>query len=458
MTEEIMYASQFPPEFLWGTATAAYQIEGSPRADGKGESIWDRFTHERGIVLRGDTGDIACDHYNRWPEDIELLSDLGVNSYRYSIAWTRVDPAGDGRINKAGLDFYERITDRLLERNISPLVTLYHWDLPQALQDKGGWLNRETAERFADFTSAVAERLGDRVPRWLTLNEPYCSAFVGHLQGVHAPGIQDEASAVRAAHHLLLAHGRGLEALRAADIAGQAGITLNLTSVIPGSISKADRAAAARVDLVENRLFLDPIFRGRYPEDAASFYRGVTGFDFVEDGDLDLISGPIDFFGINYYERHTVVADPADPQRGSRKLAAKRQTLTGTAINPRGLEEVLKRVSREYTPLPLIVTETGVALTDYVDPEDRIRDAERIVFFQEHIAAAASVMKAGVRLVGFYPWSFMDNFEWQWGYGHRYGMYYVDYATQRRIPKDSALWYADFLEGARRDQAQVAAS
>lgn len=441
----------YPPGFLWGAATAAYQIEGAVAEDGRGPSIWDTFSHRPGAVLRGDTGDIACDHYHRWESDLDLLVELGVNSYRFSVAWSRVLPTGAGAVNQAGLDFYGRLVDGLLERDITPMVTLYHWDLPQALQDVGGWANRDTADRFADYAGIVHRSLGDRVPYWLTLNEPYCSAFVGHLEGRHAPGIRDEATAVTALHHLLLAHGKGVQTLRADGVSGQVGITLNLTSVRAGSDAQEDVEAARRLDLFENRMFLDPVLRGQYPDDARTFYDGVTGFEFVHDGDLETISAPLDYFGVNYYERHAAVADPRDPVRGWAKVPPAEPTISGISVEPVGLKEILHRVADEYTTLPLIVTETGQALFDYVDPEREINDAERVHFYRSHIEAATEAMNDGVELVGFFPWSFMDNFEWAWGYGHRFGMYFVDYATQERIPKQSAHWYASWLRqvGAR---------
>jgi beta-galactosidase len=438
-----MTAIRFPEDFLWGAATAAYQIEGAVAEDGRGPSIWDTFCRRPGATLRGDTGEVACDHYHRWADDLQLLEELGVGAYRFSVAWSRVFPEGFGRVNPAGLDFYERLVDALLDRGIKPMVTLYHWDLPQALQDTGGWVERTTAGRFADFTTTVAERLGDRVDAWITLNEPYCSAFVGYVEGRHAPGIVDEAQAVQVLHHLLLGHGMAAEALRDAGVAGRIGLTLNLTSPHPASSSDADLAAHERLDLYENRMFLDPVFGRGYPADAKEFYRGVTDFGFVRTGDLELISAPLDFLGVNYYERHLVQADPASP-RGWRRLPDPEPTISGIGVHPEGLGEVLDRVS-SYTDLPLMITETGIALHDYVDPERRIHDQERIAFYDGHIRAAAAAIDRGVKLVGFFPWSFMDNFEWAWGYGHRFGLYYVDYATQERIPKDSASWYAQLV-------------
>ncbi len=438
-----MTTPAFPDGFLWGTATAAYQIEGAVDEDGRTPSIWDTFSHTPGAVLRGDTGDVACDHYHRWRDDVDLLDDLGVNAYRFSIAWPRVIPEPGGNVNPKGLDFYEGLVDELLNRGITPVVTLYHWDLPQYLQDLGGWANRDTAYRFGDYVAAVAERLGDRVPYWLTLNEPYCSAFVGHAMGLHAPGVRDEAVAVRALHHLLLAHGIGAQRLREQGVSGKAGITCNLTAPYAASDAPEDLAAARRLDLYENRLFLDPLFKGQYPADAREYFRGVTAFDFVEDGDMVTIAQPLDFFGINYYEQHAVQADPDDGVRGWRRVPDPDPTIVGIGVHPEGLHSVLTRVAREYTPLPLIVTETGIALHDYVDPDGLVRDDERIAFYESHIRAARQAIDDGVPLVGFFPWSLLDDFEWSWGYGYRYGMHYVDYATQARIPKDSARWFAE---------------
>jgi beta-glucosidase len=443
--EDMNAPTTYPPGFLWGAATAAYQIEGATSEDGRGPSIWDTFAHRPGNILRDDNADVACDHYHRWESDLDLLVDLGVNAYRFSTSWSRILPTGRGQTNTKGLDFYERLVDGLLQRSITPMVTLYHWDLPQALQDEGGWATRDVTDHFADYVRTVHDRLGDRVPYWLTLNEPFCSAFVGHLEGRHAPGIRDERTAVTALHHLLLAHGKGVQALRDDNVAGRVGITLNLTSVHPGTTAGEDIRAAARADLYENRMFLDPLFRGRYPQDAASFYRGVTDFDFVHDGDLALISAPIDYLGINYYERHAVTADVDDPVRGWKRVPPAAPTISGISVEPRGLREVLERTSREYTPLPLIVTETGLSLHDYVGPDGNVHDEERIAFFESHIGAATDALRAGIPVAGFFPWSFMDNFEWQWGYGHRFGMYYVDYLTQQRVPKASAKWFAAWL-------------
>lgn len=437
-----MTTNRFPDGFLWGTATAAYQIEGAVDEDGRTPSIWDTFSHIPGAVLRGDNGDVACDHYHRWRDDLDLLDDLGVNAYRFSIAWPRVIPEPGGNVNPKGLDFYEGLVDELLNRDIAPVVTLYHWDLPQYLQDLGGWANRDTVHRFGDYVAAVAERLADRVPYWLTLNEPYCAAFVGHEQGLHAPGLRDEAVAVRALHHLLLAHGTGVQRLRQEGIAGKVGITCNLTAPYPASAAEGDVTAARRLDLYENRMFLDPLFRGSYPPDAAEYFAAATDFDFVQPGDLATIAQPLDFFGINYYEQHAVQAQAGGSEHGWRRVPDPDPTIVGIGVHPEGLHTVLTRVTREYTDVPLMVTETGIALHDYVDPDGRVNDAQRISFYESHIAAAHRAIGDGVPLIGFFPWSLLDDFEWSWGYGYRYGMHYVDYATQARTPKDSARWFA----------------
>ena len=435
----------FPDGFQWGVATAAYQTEGAVTEDGRGPSIWDTFSHTPGKVLRGDTGDIACDHYHRWVGDLDLLVDLGVDSYRFSVAWPRVQPSGAGPVNEAGLGFYDRLVDGLLARGIAPMVTLYHWDLPQALQDLDGWANRDTADRFADYARHVHRRLGDRVTQWLTLNEPYCSAFVGHLEGRHAPGIKDERTALSAVHHLLLAHGRATQALRAEGVTQGLGITCNLTSPHPATQQPEDVAAYRRLDLYENRLFLDPLFRGEYPEDAQAHYEGTSDFSFVKDGDLKVISEPIDYFGVNYYERHLVRADPADPVRGWQRVPDPNPTIVGIGVHPEGLREVLNRLHQDYTHVPLYVTETGLALHDYTNPEGQIDDIDRIAYYEGHIRAVHQAIADGVDVRGIAPWSFMDNFEWAWGYAYRFGMYYVDYATQKRIPKASAHWYRDVI-------------
>ncbi len=441
----------FPKGFIWGASTAAYQIEGATTEDGRGPSIWDTFVRVPGAVFHGDTGDIACDHYHRLECDLDLMARLGLKAYRFSIAWPRVQP--DGRnVNPIGLDFYDRLVDGLLARGIAPMATLSHWALPQALQDVGGWTNRATADRFADYASIVVRRLGDRVGRWITLNEPWVSAFVGHLEGRHAPGIRDEAAALAAAHHLLLAHAQGMDRIRDAAPNAKAGITLNLSHILPATETDADAAAAARVDLFENRIFLSPLFRGRYPEDAHEFWAGVTDFAFVRDGDLVAISQPMDFLGVNFYEQHRVVADPdhvrgpSNIVRGARKLPTTPPITEGkVAIRPEALYSVLTRVTREWTKIPLWITENGIALHDYVGPDGRCHDPERIDYFAAHFRAAARAIDEGVPLEAYIVWSLMDNFEWADGYRLRFGLIHVDYATQARIFKSSAHWFAKVI-------------
>src|SRR5579864_5357093 len=437
---------RFPKGFLWGTATAAYQVEGAVQEDGRRPSIWDIFSHAPGKTFHGDTGDIACDQYHRLEADLDLLVELGIPAYRFSVAWPRVIPSGRGAINQAGLDFYQRLVDGLLQRGITPLLTLYHWDLPQALQDEGGWTRRETAQAFAEYAAAVYRVLGDRVPLWVTLNEPWCSAFVGYLQGRHAPGWRDEAAALTAAHHLLLGHGLAVWALRDLGGKGEIGIVLNLASQVPASDDPADLAATRRVDGNENRFFLDPLFRSRYPEDMVDYYSPVSDFSFIQDGDLSLIAAPLDFLGINYYERHIVRADPQNYERGAIiDVPPGPRTAGNIGINPSGLTELLIRVKNEYTSLPLYVTENGIALHDYVDPEGQIDDVERIAYFDAHFRAAHAAIEQGVNLQGYFTWSFLDNFEWALGYSVRFGLVYVDYRTQIRILKQSAYWYREVI-------------
>jgi beta-glucosidase len=434
----------FPDGFLWGAATAAYQIEGAATEDGRTPSIWDTFSHAPGNVRHGDTGDIACDHYHRVDEDLDLVASLGLTAYRFSPSWPRLQPRGSGPLNQRAVDHYRRVLEGLHARGITPMVTLYHWDLPQELQDAGGWPARATAEAFAEYAGLVAAALGDLVPMWVTMNEPWVSAFVGHLEGRHAPGVRDEAAAVAAAHHLLLAHGLAVPAMRAAGATGEIGITLNLSNLEAASGEAADVAATHRLDGNENRWFLDVLFRGAYPEDMLEQYGQVSDLAFVRDGDEALIAAaPIDFLGINYYEHHVVADDPGDP-RGGRKLPDPGPlTAGGIGIHPHGLRKILQRVSSEYTTLPLYVTENGAAFHDYVDPEGGVDDEERVAFLEGHFAAVAEAIAAGADVRGYFVWSLLDNFEWAEGYNLRFGIVYVDYRTQERIPKRSARWLSE---------------
>jgi beta-glucosidase len=446
---------RFPENFLWGTATAAYQVEGAVTEDGRGPSIWDTFSHTPGKVRHGDTGDIACDQYHRLEEDLDLMSELGMQAYRFSVAWPRIQPEGRGPTNQKGLDHYKRLIDGLRERSIEPMLTLYHWDLPQALEDRGGWTSRETSERFAEYAGIVYEALSDEVGFWITLNEPWVSAWMGYGLGVHAPGHKDSNKALSATHHLLLGHGLAMERMRSAGDENRLGVTLNLHPGRPSRNTEADREAARRADGQAVRLFLDPLFRGEYPEDVFSYYR-ERGADlsFVGDGDLRKISVPIDFLGINYYFRNTVREAPVEEgtsvqfaDLGARPVIphAGEKTAMGWPVEPDGLKEMLVRIKDEYTNVPIYVTENGRAVDDYIDPEGGVDDEERISYLEGHFRAAHEAIEEGVDLRGYMVWSLLDNFEWAEGYSKRFGIVFVEYGTQRRVHKASALWYAGVI-------------
>lgn len=446
---------RFPDGFLWGTATASYQIEGAVGEDGRGRSIWDTFCHTPGKVFHGDTGDVACDHYHRWEQDVALMAQLGLNAYRLSVAWPRVQPDGAGSFNQLGVDFYRRLLDALAEHGIAPAVTLYHWDLPQALQDVGGWPNRDTARRFGDYAHGVVEALGDRVRLWITLNEPWVSSHMGYGLGTHAPGTADLPSALRAAHNLLLAHGLAAKAVRSAMApTSSLGITLNLFPTRPASGSAADAEAATRVDGYTNRWFLDPIFRGLYPKDMADLFRPVGGEEHIRPGDLETISTPVDFLGVNYYTRHTVAAADGSEHPGDQPYPAVLQavgrppahvpvTSKGWPIEPDGLSELLVRLDSDYGHMPVYLTENGAAFPDYADPAGDVKDPERVSYLESHLQAAHAAIAAGVDLRGYFCWTLIDNFEWADGYSQRFGLVWVDYRTQERVPKTSASWYTE---------------
>ncbi|MBP3081143.1 beta-glucosidase [Streptomyces sp. 604F] len=441
--------SGLPADFTWGVATAAYQIEGAVAEDGRAPSIWDTFSHTPGKVAGGDTGDVACDHYHRWPEDLALMKRLGVDSYRLSIAWPRVHPQGDGPVNEAGLAFYDRLVDALLEAGITPNVTLYHWDLPQALQDRGGWPARETAEHFAAYASTVAERLGDRVSRWATLNEPLCSAWIGHLEGTMAPGLRDIDAAVRASYHLLLGHGLAAQAVRAASPHAKIGIVNNLSTVYAAGDSEADQAAARRMDGHTNRWWLDPVHGRGFPADM----REVYGVDLPErPGDLDTIAQRLDWIGLNYYFPAVVADAPDAPHPHIRTVRREGVPRTGMdwEIEANGLEELLLRLTREYGAHSIYVTENGSAYPDTVAPDGSVHDPERTAYLQDHLAACARAARAGAPVDGYYAWSLLDNFEWAYGYDKRFGLVHVDYPTQRRTMKTSGHTYARLIEEFRR--------
>jgi beta-glucosidase len=452
----------FPPAFVFGAATAAYQIEGAAHEDGRTDSIWDAFARLPGAVVGGDTGEVACDHYHRYREDVALMADLGLQAYRFSTSWSRVRPDG-GPVNPKGLDFYSRLVDELLEHGITPWLTLYHWDLPQALELEGGWANRATAERFADYALSVHDVLGDRVRSWSTLNEPWCASFLSYVGGEHAPGRQEPAAGLAAAHHLLLAHGLAVGELRARDPGLSLGITLNLTVADPVDPDDAgDRDAARRIDGQFNRFFLDPLFRGSYPDDVLEDVAG-HGFErVVRPGDLDAISRPIDTLGVNYYHGDALSARPGgDATSAAPSIRPKRspfvnaegvhfvsrdlpRTSMGWEVQPEGLTRLLRRVHEEYTGpagAGIAVTENGSAYDDTVSDDGTVDDRERTQFLEAHLGAVLDAIDEGVPVGGYFAWSLLDNFEWAWGYDKRFGIVRVDYETQERTPKTSALAY-----------------
>jgi len=449
-------ALSFPPGFIWGAATAAYQIEGAATADGRGLSIWDTFTRLPGKVRRGDTGDIACDSYHRYREDVALLASFGLTGYRFSISWPRIQPGGTGAVNQRGLDYYRALLDELADRGIAAAATLYHWDLPQELQDAGGWAVRSTAERFGEYAALVATALGDKVTRWITLNEPQVAASHGYRNGSHAPGVQDVGAAAAASHHLLLAHGLAAQALRSVNPATPVGITLDMHPVLVPDGNHSDVVDRARVatDAELNGLFLEPLLHRRYPVHARATL--VPGSAVIADGDFDIIGQPLDFLGVNYYAPvYLRAGDPDDLRQHEEparcelpgvveyRPADLDRTPMGWLVNADGLYYLLVRLSDEVPGLPLYITENGCAAEDYVNQLGEVNDVERVRYLHQHLDAAARAIKAGVNLAGYYVWSLLDNFEWGWGYQKRFGIVFVDYETQRRIPKSSARFYSE---------------
>ena len=458
----------FPPGFVWGTATASYQIEGAAAEGGRTPSIWDTFSHTPGKVRGGDTGDVADDHYSRYREDVAIMRELGVRSYRFSVAWPRITPQVTeralGPVNDAGVAFYDRLVDELLTAGITPAATLYHWDLPQALEDAGGWTNRATAERFAEYAEVVAGRLGDRIGTFITLNEPWCSAYLGYASGVHAPGRTEPAAALAAVHHLNLAHGLATAAVRRAAPQAQVALTLNLAWVRPASEAPADADAVRRIDGLQNRVFLDPTMRGQYPADVLADTASVTDWAFVRDGDLELIRQPVDALGLNYYSPTVVRAyDGAGPRLeadGHGDGAASAwpacddvefppqpgpTTDMGWSVDPRGMTELLLRLARDHPGVDLYVTENGAAYPDVLTEDGAVHDADRIAYLHAHLRAVADAVAAGAPVRGYFLWSLLDNFEWSYGFSKRFGIVHVDYATQQRTVKDSGRWYAEVV-------------
>jgi beta-glucosidase len=435
----------FPKNFKWGTATSSYQIEGSWDQDGKGESIWDRFCHTPAKIENGDTGDEACDHYHLWRNDLSLMKALGLKNYRFSIAWPRVIPMGNGKVNQSGLDFYQKLVDGLLEIGIDPYVTLYHWDLPQLLQDKGGWPARNIVDAFVDYADVVSRVLGDRVKNWITLNEPWVSAFVGYDEGRHAPGHTNLAEAVAASHHLLLSHGQAVPVIRSNSPGANVGITLNLTQPVPASSSAEDRNKARWIDGNINRWFLDPLVGRGYPQDMARDYK--DSMHFVMPGDMDIIATPIDFLGVNYYTR--IIARSSEVSEEENEpltvFPNDEHTEMGWEVYPLGIYNVLGRLHFDYAIPAIYITENGAAFNDKVGSDGQVDDQNRQSYIQRHLVMVHKAIEIGVPVKGYFVWSFLDNFEWAHGFSKRFGIVYVDYKTQQRILKSSAKWYQQVI-------------
>ncbi len=443
--------SSFPERFVWGAATAAYQIEGAHTADGRGPSIWDVFSHTPGKTYQGASGDIACDHYNRYRQDIAHIKNLGFNAYRFSISWPRVLPQGRGMINPKGLDFYDRLVEELLQNDIQPYATLYHWDLPQALQAEGGWKVRSTSQYFAEYADKVSRRLGDRVKGWITLNEPWVSAYLGYVNGEHAPGEKDFGAGVKAGHHLMLGHGLALPVLRHNVTRPDAefGITLNINYVEPGNDSSQAQEATRLAKAFAHNWFLDPIFKGQYPEALAAYFNPHLP---IEPGDMEIISGTLDFLGVNYYFRDSVLAieDTAIMKLKTRQPAESQYTAMGWEVYPEGLYRLLKSLHQEYAPAKIYITENGAAFEDRLEEDQSgpvVHDPDRLKYIRDHLEAASQAIAEDVPLAGYFAWSLMDNFEWAHGYSKRFGIMYTDYPTQRRILKDSGKWLRQLVQG-----------
>jgi beta-glucosidase len=430
-------------EFIWGVATSSYQIEGAANEDGRGQSIWDTFCKVPGKVANFDNGDIACDHYHRFKEDLDLMKWMGVKAYRFSVAWPRVIPDGVGRVNEMGLDFYDRLIDSLLEREIAPWLTMYHWDLPEALQLRGGWNNREVVEWFGEYGEVLTSRFGDRVKNWMTLNEPLCSAWLGHLYGDMAPGIKDLQTALNVSHNLLMSHGLACQVIRSNVSEANVGIVINVTPAVPATDSQVDSNAAQLADGFDNRWFLDPVFGRTYPADVID---ALGASPEIHSGDMKLIAQDLDFLGVNFYFRQTVAADQNSKPLPIRSV--NRENVKKTAMNwevhPQAFEEILLRISKEYSPKAIYITENGSAWNDEVI-NGEIIDDERIDYLVRHLDAMRSARSQGAPILGYFAWSFLDNFEWAYGYEKRFGLIYVDYKTQTRTPKKSALFYRQLL-------------
>lgn len=433
----------FPPGFKWGAATAAYQIEGAWNVDGRGESIWDRFSHTPGKTAGGDNADTACEHYYRWPQDMTLMKELGLNAYRFSTSWSRVLPEGRGAVNQTGLDFYSRLVDALLENGIEPYITLYHWDLPQTIQDAGGWLNRRTIDWFAEYADLMVRTLGDRINRWVTFNEPFVAFNHGFYEGVHAPGVKDLGTAVQMLHHLFLAHGEAVRAGRELLPNGEFGIVNLFTNFLPATDSPADREAAEWKWTWENRLLIEPVLLGRYPDEIQDFYRKNKITPVILDGDMERMSPALDFLGVNHYFTYHVSADAnGEPQCIERDIP---KTDLGWPIDPEGFRDMLVRLTKDYGKRPLYITENGLSLQDMISPDGKVHDPRRISYLNGFLQATHQAIETGADIRGYFHWSLMDNFEWAMGYEPRFGLTYVDYPTQKRIIKDSGRFYTEVI-------------
>ncbi len=435
----------FPKDFLWGAATASYQIEGASRQDGRGDCIWTRFSHTPGKVMNGDTGDVATDHYHRYVEDVALMRELGLQAYRFSISWPRVIPNGTGATNPAGLDFYDRLVDELLKANIIPTATLYHWDLPQALQNRGGWLNREILGWFADYTDLMTRRLGDRVKNWITINEPFVAAFIGYAFAAHAPGYSDPRAGLLASHHMLLSHGAAMQVIRQNVPNSLAGITLNVSWVDPATPNEANIQAARRHDGFVNRWFIDPVFKGEYPADMLQLYG--KALDDIDVTEIKQAAVPQDFLGINYYTRNVIKDDPNGHYLKTHEIKPQGAGYTqmGWELSPGSLTQMLVRLYQEYAPKALWITENGAAYPDPDPVNGMVADPERTDYLQTHIAAVEAAIQQGSPVTAYFVWSLLDNFEWAYGYDRRFGIIHVDFNTLKRTMKQSGLWYRDFI-------------
>ncbi len=437
----------FPDGFTWGVATSAQQIEGAVGQDGRGESIWDRFAAGPGNIEDGTVPTVACDSYHRWRDDIKLMRDMGLNAYRFSVAWPRIQPTGQGPANAAGLDYYDALVDGLLEAGLEPFPTLYHWDLPQALQDRGGWTSRETAARLADYAALVVARLGDRVKRWVTLNEPWCAAHLGHQEGCHAPGLKNPMAALTAAHHLLLGHGLAAGVIRDTAPAAEVGIVNIMCPAEGRTGAAADLDAARWFDGFFNRWYMDPLFTGNYPQDVVAD-RVAAGdlpgpeLSFVRPGDMELVAAPLDFLGINYYSRSVMEAGPDGQPRAHLPVPEEERTDMGWEVYPEGLRRGLLNVLRRYNPARIYIMENGAAYDDPALPDGSIPDPRRVDYLRGHLTALHQAMAEGVPVAGYFCWSLMDNFEWGLGFAKKFGLHAVEEGTLRRIPRDSARWYA----------------